>query len=311
MNCPFFFKIGYDALFGMHLLTMIIIANLFRTILVIFTRSMVMIIFSDSSNFHSARSRLHCSACRHGSRCSRLHNRPTISPTLLLHNFYMNPVLNTPLGPDGLPIPVDPSKVQEFFEDFYEDLFLELDKFGEIEHLCVCDNLADHMVGNVCVKFRDEEAAARALTGLQGRFYAGKPIEVEFSPVTDFKEASCRQYEEGRCNRGGYCNFMHVRPVSRDLRKQLFGRYKNGSTGSTRFYADAAAHGRGGRYDSYDRRGRDDRRYDSRGGGYDRDSRRGRSRDRHGNRRERPQQQQQRETSEERRARIAQWNTEL
>lgn len=56
------------------------------------------------------------SACRHGDRCSRLHNRPTISPTLLLQNMYQNPILNAPLGPDGLPVPVDPKKVQEFFE---------------------------------------------------------------------------------------------------------------------------------------------------------------------------------------------------
>ena len=56
------------------------------------------------------------SACRHGDRCSRLHNRPTISPTLLLQNMYQNPILNAPLGSDGLPMPVDPKKVQEFFE---------------------------------------------------------------------------------------------------------------------------------------------------------------------------------------------------
>lgn len=32
------------------------------------------------------------------------------------------------------------------FQEFYEDLFLELSKYGEIESLNVCDNLADHMV---------------------------------------------------------------------------------------------------------------------------------------------------------------------
>jgi hypothetical protein len=74
--------------------------------------------------------------------------------------------------------------------------------------------------GCFCV-CRDEEEAARALQGMQGRYYAGKPIVVEFSPVTDFREATCRQYEENNCSRGGYCNFMHVRPVSRDLRKQV------------------------------------------------------------------------------------------
>lgn len=100
-------------------------------------------------------------------------------------------------------------------QEFYEDIFEELAKHGEIENLNVCDNLADHMVGSVYAKFRDEDAAARAMASLQGRFYAGRPIMIEFSPVTDFREATCRQYEENTCTRGGYCNFMHLRPISR------------------------------------------------------------------------------------------------
>ena len=39
-------------------------------------------------------------------------------------------------------------------QDFYEDLFEELAKFGQVEYLNVCDNLADHMVGNCYVKFK-------------------------------------------------------------------------------------------------------------------------------------------------------------
>jgi splicing factor U2AF subunit len=45
--------------------------------------------------------------------------------------------------------------------------------------------------------------------------FAGRPIIVDFSPVTDFREATCRQYEENTCNRGGYCNFMHLKRISR------------------------------------------------------------------------------------------------
>lgn len=56
------------------------------------------------------------SACRHGDRCSRQHNRPTLSPTILCANMYQNPLLNAPLGPDGLPIRVDPKQAQEHFE---------------------------------------------------------------------------------------------------------------------------------------------------------------------------------------------------
>lgn len=47
----------------------------------------------------------------------------------------------------------------------------------------------------------DEEDADAALKGLMGRWYAGRPIMCEFSPVTDFREARCRQFDEGTCNR--------------------------------------------------------------------------------------------------------------
>ena len=56
------------------------------------------------------------SACRHGDRCSRLHNRPTISPTILMQNMYINPALTVPPGPDGMPPPIDPRESQEHFE---------------------------------------------------------------------------------------------------------------------------------------------------------------------------------------------------
>ena len=52
-------------------------------------------------------------------------------------------------------------------QDFYEDIFEELAKHGTIENLNVCDNLADHMVGSVYVKFLDEDAAAKAMQSLQ------------------------------------------------------------------------------------------------------------------------------------------------
>ncbi|GLC47071.1 hypothetical protein PLESTM_002022100 [Pleodorina starrii] len=244
-----------------------------------------------ASIFGTEKDRVNCpfyfkiGACRHGDRCSRLHNRPTISPTILMANMYQNPLLNAPLGPDGLPIRVDPKAAQEHFEDFYEDVFEELAQHGELENLNVCDNFADHMVGNVYAKFRDEDAAARALQALQGRYYDGRQIIIEFSPVTDFREATCRQYEENTCNRGGYCNFMHLKPIGRELRRKLFGRYHH--------------------RDRDRDRDRDRRRSRSR------DRARGRSRSRErgggggggGDRRAR-------ETSEERRARIASWNME-
>ncbi|GFX62739.1 splicing factor U2AF 35 kDa subunit-like protein [Trichonephila clavipes] len=65
----------------------------------------------------------------------------------------------------------------------------------------VCDNLGDHLVGNVYVKFRREEDAEKAVEDLNKRWFAGRPIYAELSPVTDFREACCRQYEMGECTR--------------------------------------------------------------------------------------------------------------
>jgi len=155
-------------------------------------------------------------ACRHGDRCSRLHHKPSFSPSMLLGNMYQNPKAQ---GAEMLNI--DEELLRKHFEEFYEDVHGELSDFGLIEELHVVDNVGDHMVGNVYVMFEDEEGCARALTALNGRFYAGRPIMAEFSPVTDFHEARCRQYDEAMCNRGGHCNFMHIKPLGRSLRKKL------------------------------------------------------------------------------------------
>lgn len=269
-----------------------------------------------ASIFGTEKDRVNCpfyfkiGACRHGDRCSRLHNRPTISPTLLLSNMYQRPDMITP-GVDAQGQPIDPRKIQEHFEDFYEDIFEELSKFGEIESLNVCDNLADHMIGNVYVQFKEEEQAAAALQALQGRFYSGRPIIADFSPVTDFREATCRQFEENNCNRGGYCNFMHVKVIGRELRRKLFGRYRGYRPSRSRSRSASPRHRR-----DYDRRDRDYRDRDRdyfRGNGrrsgdrhdrHDRDG--GRKRHSSPKRSRSPA----REGSEERRARIEQWNRE-
>eukprot|EP00249_Psilotum_nudum_P023769 c28979_g1_i1 orf=251-1156(+) len=276
-----------------------------------------------ASIFGTEKDRVNCpfyfkiGACRHGDRCSRLHNRPTISPTLLLSNMYLRPDMAAP-GTDLPGLNMDPRKVQQHFEDFYEDIFEELGKYGEIESLNVCDNLADHMVGNVYVQFREEEQAAAALRALTGRFYAGRPIIIDFSPVTDFREATCRQYEENTCNRGGYCNFMHLKKISRELRRKLFGQYRRHSRSQTRSrsrsFSPHRDHEKHERY--YDAYGRGyDRRYDDADRRYDKDEyryhraershsplgyRRGDSRNRSPAR----------EGSVERRAKIEQWNRE-
>ena len=75
--------------------------------------------------------------------------------------------------------------------------------------------------GNIYVMFKREEDAQKAVDGLNNRWYNGQPIYAELSPVTDFREACCRQHETSECTRGGYCNFLHVKPASREMRHSL------------------------------------------------------------------------------------------
>merc|ERR1712176_442458 len=109
----------------------------------------------------------------------------------------------------------------EHYKDFYEDVLAEMIKFGDVEELVICENLGDHMFGNTYVKFATEEQAHKALINLRGRYYCGRIVQAEYSPVTDFREGRCRQFDEHNCLRGGYCNFLHLKAVPRFARKYL------------------------------------------------------------------------------------------
>uniref|UniRef100_A0A8C5QTC6 U2 small nuclear RNA auxiliary factor 1 like 4 n=1 Tax=Leptobrachium leishanense TaxID=445787 RepID=A0A8C5QTC6_9ANUR len=111
-----------------------------------------------ASIFGTEKDKVNCSfyfkigACRHGDRCSRLHNKPTFSQTIVLLNLYRNPQ-NTAQSADGSHCHVSDVEVQEHYDDFFEEIFTEMEqKYGEVEEMNICDNLGDHLVGNVYVK---------------------------------------------------------------------------------------------------------------------------------------------------------------
>jgi len=109
----------------------------------------------------------------------------------------------------------------DHFYKFYEEIFIELSNFGELKELNVCDNLGDHMIGNVYAKFTDEEGASKAFNALAGKYYHSNLVQEEYSPVINFRECRCRNYEEDKCERGGFCNFLHLKHVSHGLVKSL------------------------------------------------------------------------------------------
>lgn len=134
-------------------------------------------------------------ACRHGDRCARKHIRPTFSQTVLISNVYNNPAHDPACQ-------MTPEQVQKHFDLFWEDFFTELATYGEVEELHVCDNVSDHLIGNVYARFHSEEDAQRAAETLNNRFYAGRPLYAELSPVTDFREGVS---EHGVCMWGDAC----------------------------------------------------------------------------------------------------------
>jgi len=237
-------------------------------------------------------------ACRHGDRCSRTHIKPTFSTCVIIPHMY------TPPPPD--PQTGQPVDDKDHFEEFYEEIIEELDKFGEMEELHVVENLGDHMFGNVYVKYSSEEEAEKCLQGLNGRYYGGRLLTTEYSPVTEFREARCRQFDEDVCARGGYCNFMHLKKIPSHLKramKKLSRKHRKSGRSRSRSKDRRKKKSRSRSGDKHRRDKDRDRKSDK--GDRDRD----RDRDRGGDRdRDRDKKDFQRGGSAERRAKIASWN---
>jgi splicing factor U2AF subunit len=178
---------------------------------------------------------------------------PTVSQSILLPNLYQSPKWAAMAAEGGVNTVTD-TEEKEHLEEFYLEMFEELAKFGDIEQIYLCENSCDHLIGNVYVrlfsishskfsifflfqvKFYDDIAASKAVQGLAGRFYAGRPIAPEFSPVTDFREGSCRQHDTKSCQRGGFCNFMHLAHVPKALQSECQKEFNvTGHEGNPRF----------------------------------------------------------------------------
>lgn len=93
-------------------------------------------------------------ACRHSDRCSRLHHKPAFSPTLLIKHLYRHPVRLAEIQKaSGVGSgEIDQEQANEEFLVFFEDLYVELSKFGRVEGLHVVENLGDH-VSEDCASF--------------------------------------------------------------------------------------------------------------------------------------------------------------
>lgn len=130
--------------------------------------------------------------CRYGDKCLRIHNKPPFSQTLLIKHMYKNLPVEIALA-SGNPVEEeDMYEGQKHFEEFFEEVFHEFAKYGEIEDLYVCENIGDHILGNVYVKFTREKDAMKCMEAIRNRTYEGNVLVPEYSPVTDFTNAKCK-----------------------------------------------------------------------------------------------------------------------
>ncbi|KAM7055144.1 axonemal dynein light chain domain-containing protein 1 isoform 6-T9 [Molossus nigricans] len=152
-------------------------------------------------------------ACRFGDRCSRKHNFPTSSPTLLIRSMFttfgMEQCRRDDYDPDAS-LEYSEEETYQQFLDFYEDVLPEFKKVGKVIQFKVSCNLEPHLRGNVYVQYQSEEECQAALSLFNGRWYAGRQLQCEFCPVTRWKMAVCGLFEIQQCPRGKHCNFLHV-----------------------------------------------------------------------------------------------------
>lgn len=160
-------------------------------------------------------------ACRHGDGCTKVHQRPTLGPTVLFPLMYPNPLAVEHITDRAWSFEFDKKYLKKHFEHFYKDVWRTFMEFGRISELRVVGNLCDHLLGNVYIKFEDPQAAAKVVDELKLKKFNDILLLPELSPVTDFGDACCKEDREGECKRGAQCNFLHILKVSRSVMEKL------------------------------------------------------------------------------------------
>ena len=98
-------------------------------------------------------------ACRHGDRCSRQHNKPLFSQTVLLAHMYQAPnTAPVQSGPTAMSTAADDKPGQEHFDDFYEEvrvyhsILLSICRSTSSRNSCVCMFVCVLSISDVLVR---------------------------------------------------------------------------------------------------------------------------------------------------------------
>lgn len=145
------------------------------------------------------------STCRFFDVCSRNHIRPGISKIILIPNFFIHYSLekteNEQITDSSLEF--EKGEINKSYRDFYKDVVPELEKFGRIRLFITCCNHEAHLRGNVFIEYSSTRGALKCFRGLNGRWYGGKQISVQFVNIPNWNSAICGKTKSNLklCNR--------------------------------------------------------------------------------------------------------------
>ena len=170
-----------------------------------------------------------------------------ISCTIMFKHLYQNPPSALAFASGQKVSEEELKEALKHYEQFYEEMFVELSSFGELKELAVVDNLGDHLIGNVYARFNDEAGASKAFNALAGKYYNSKLVEEEYCPITKISWCKCRYNDEGFCQRGAFCNYLHLKPVSeallQNLREEMYEKHPEYKKNRTfNFFSKLAKH---------------------------------------------------------------------
>ncbi|XP_071069606.1 U2 small nuclear ribonucleoprotein auxiliary factor 35 kDa subunit-related protein 2-like isoform X2 [Dasypus novemcinctus] len=194
-------------------------------------------------------------ACRFGERCSRKHNFPASSPTLLIKHMFttfgMEQCRRDDYDPDAS-LEYSEEEIYQQFLEFYEDVLPEFKNVGKVIQFKVSCNFEPHLRGNVYVQYQSEKECQAAFSLFNGRWYAGRQLQCEFCPVTRWKMAICGLFEIQQCPRGKHCNFLHVfRNPNNEFWKANRDIYLSPDRISSQFSKNSDRRDRVGHHDKY------------------------------------------------------------
>ncbi|TDG53448.1 hypothetical protein AWZ03_000263 [Drosophila navojoa] len=143
--------------------------------------------------------------CRYGNSCTFNHRRPMLAKILLIRHFFTHPLLQVgethkEYASTDEHLELTEQDLRSDYDEFFRDAIGELEKFGKILNFRAVRNTLPHLRGHVFVEYAKERFALRAFVNLQGRYYASRRLQVEFSNLKGWRGAVC----------GYSCGYLHL-----------------------------------------------------------------------------------------------------